>query len=520
MLLSKLLSNSNVEYNTVNEHGDMSSDIPVKIEIEEIFCDSRQVVKNGLYIAIDGIHTDSHKYVSEAASHGARAAVVSKVAFLEGRVCVGEEKITLICVDDCRETLARIYAARYSNPQDSMKFIGVTGTNGKTSVSRMIFEILSRSGHRCALIGTSGNLISDPCNDGVRYEEISMRNASALANMTTPDPPELYKMLEKMKCDGVKYVVMEVTSHALALRKVAPISFEVGVFTNLSEDHLDFHTSMESYYEAKKGLFKKCRFGIVNVDDRYGRRLSEEIEIQRFTCSAEGRAADYNACDVRSYGENGMEYRLASGRMRLRVRTRIPGMITVMNTMQAAATCNILGIWARDIKDSVASFDGIKGRLEKLKLPVKVGFSIYVDYAHTPDALENLLRTAKMFSKRGQRIVLVFGCGGDREKQKRGLMGKIAAQMSDFFVITTDNPRNERPADIISDIISGVSDEGHYTVIEDRESAIEYVIKNARDGDLILLAGKGHEEYQIKGSERLNFSEREKVDKFVRRYYG
>ena len=195
-------------------------------------------------------------------------------------------------------------------------------------------------------------------------------------------------------------------------------------------------------------------------------------------------------------------------------------MITVMNTMQAAATCNILGISARDIKDSVASFDGIKGRLEKLKLPVKVGFSIYVDYAHTPDALENLLRTAKMFSKRGQRIVLVFGCGGDREKQKRGLMGKIAAQMSDFFVITTDNPRNERPADIISDIISGVSDEGHYTVIEDRESAIEYVIKNARDGDLILLAGKGHEEYQIKGSERLNFSEREKVDKFVRRYYG
>ncbi|MBP3375970.1 MAG: UDP-N-acetylmuramoyl-L-alanyl-D-glutamate--2,6-diaminopimelate ligase [Clostridia bacterium] len=519
MLLSRLLVNSKIEYNTVNASGEMSFDIPVKIEIEEIFCDSRQVVKNGLYIALDGIHTDSHRYVYEAASHGASAAVVSRSAFLEGRVNIGEERITLICVEDCREAMARIYAAWYSNPQDTITFIGVTGTNGKTTVSRMIFEILSRSGHRCGLVGTAGNLISESDKDGVRYEEISARGVSSLANMTTPDPPELYKMLEIMRRRGVRYVIMEVTSHALALRKVAPISFEVGVFTNLSEDHLDFHTSMEDYYDAKKSLFTKCRFGIVNIDDRYGRRLSEETETQRFTCSAEGRAADYNACDIRTYGENGIEYRLASGRMRLRVRARIPGMITVMNTMQAAATCNLLGISARDIKDSVASLEGIRGRLEKLKLPVKVGFSVYVDYAHTPDALENLLRTAKMFSKRGQRIVLLFGCGGDRERQKRAMMGKIAAQMSDFFVITTDNPRNERPSDIIEDIISGVGDEGHYTVIEDREKAIEYVIKNARDGDLILLAGKGHEEYQIKGNQRLDFSEREKVDRFVRRYF-
>ncbi len=522
MLLSRLLANSRIEYRTVDSSGKMSACPYANVEIEEIFCDSRQVVRNGLYIAIDGLHTDSHKYIGEAASHGACAAIVSKNAYLDGRVVLGDEKIALICVEDCRDAFARIYAAWYSNPQDSMSFIGVTGTNGKTTVSRMIFEILSRSGYRSGLIGTAGNLISGIGKDSsaASYEELDIRATSSLANMTTPDPPELYRILDRMRSEGVRYVIMEVTSHALALKKVAPISFEVGVFTNLSEDHLDFHSSMEDYFKCKKSLFEKCKMGVINFDDRYGRRLAEELEVQRYTCSCEGRVADYNACDVRSHGELGVEYRLASGRMRLRLRTAIPGAISVMNTMQAAAVCNLLGVAARDIKDSITSLEGIKGRLEKLKLGVRVGFSVYVDYAHTPDALENLLRTAKMFSKRGQRIVLLFGCGGDREKPKRAMMGRIAASMADFFVVTTDNPRGERPSDIIDDIISGIGDEGHYTVIEDRERAIEYVIKNARNGDIILLAGKGHEEYQIKGNERLDFSEREIVEKYVKRYYG
>ena len=438
MLLSRLLANSRIDYTVVDASGRYFACPYANIEIEEIFCDSRQVVRNGLYIAIDGLHIDSHQYVSDALSHGARAAVVSRRAWLDGRVTLGNEPAVLICVDDCREAIARLYAAWYSNPQDSMSFIGVTGTNGKTTVTRMIFEILSRSGYPCGLIGTAGNLISSPDKNGTgeKYEELMIKPTSSLANMTTPDPPELYKILERMRCEGVRYVVMEVTSHALALKKVAPINFEVGIFTNLSEDHLDFHSSMEEYYNCKKSLFEKCKACVVNIDCKYGRRLSEELEVQRYTCSAEGRAADYAACDIRSHGEMGIEYRLASGRMRLRLRTSIPGLITVMNTMQAAAACNLLGISARDIKDSIASLEGIKGRLEKLRLPLKVGFSVYLDYAHTPDALENLLRSAKMFSKRGQRIVLLFGCGGDRERQKRAMMGKIAAQMADFFVIT------------------------------------------------------------------------------------
>ena len=516
MLLSRLLSDSDLGSYSVIDTKDGCETTASNINIEELFTDSRQVVQNGLYIALEGLHTDSHRCVGEAAEHGACAAIVSLCAYREGRVSKTHLPLLLILVSDTREAFSKIYASWHSNPQRSMTFIGVTGTNGKTTVSRMIFEILSRAGEPCGLIGTEGSFISGD----EKASELKIKPSSALANMTTPDPPELYLILDKMRKSGVRYVVMEVTSHALALRKVAPIFFEVGVFTNLTEDHLDFHGSMEEYFKAKKQLFSKCAKAIVNIDDRYGRRLSEELEIKRYTSSAEGRAADYNACDIRSFGERGVEYRLASGRLRLRLRTKIPGGVTVMNTMQAAAVCNLIGISTRDIKDSIASIEGVKGRLERIKLPRDVSFSVYIDYAHTPDALENLLRSAKMLASRNQRIVLVFGCGGDRERQKRPLMGRIASEMADFFVLTEDNSRSERASDIIDEIASGICDDGHYTVIEDREKAIEYVIKNAREGDIILLAGKGHEEYQIKGNEKREFSERRIVERYIRRYYG
>ena len=508
MLLSNLLSSSAVEYRFAESRAVSG------IEINDIFLDSRQVVKNGLFIAIEGVHTDSHAFLHDAERNGAVAAIISQGAVYDRRIEPEKFGIPLICVDDCREAMARIFAAWYSHPERSMDFIGVTGTNGKTTVSRMIFETLSRSGCRCGLIGTVGNLISG-CED-----ELDIKPESSLANMTTPDPRELYKILSQMRERGVRYVIMEVTSHALALSKVAPIDFQVGVFTNLTEDHLDFHSGMEDYYQARKKLFARCRKAVINIDDRYGRRLSNEIECEKVTCSSEGRAADFNACDIRCHGEEGMEYRLASGRMRLRIKTKIPGAITVMNTLETAAVCNLLGVPPREIKESLADIDGIRGRLERLKFKEKVDFSVYIDYAHTPDALENLLRTAKMFAKKGQRIILVFGCGGDREKPKRAMMGRIAALMADFTVITSDNPRSEDPSDIIGDIISGIGDAGQFAVIEKREEAIEYVIKNARSGDIILLAGKGHEEYYIDRDGRHDFSERETVARYVSRYYG
>lgn len=517
MLLSTLLSNSQIEY-TAPEHFWQGAYPVSGLDVGEIFLDSRKVVLRGLYIALEGLHTDSHAYLADAEAHGAIAAIVSERAVLEGRVDRARVRIPLICVKNCREAMARLYAAWYNNPQRSMTFIGVTGTNGKTSVSRMIYEILSGSGEKCGLIGTAGNLISATGGEG--SEELDIRASSPLANMTTPDPAELYKMLDRMRESGVKYVVMEVTSHSLALSKVAPIDFEIGVFTNLTEDHLDFHLNMEEYYRAKRSLFDKCRRAVINIDDMYGRRIAGELGTRCVTVSSEGRGADYTANDIRCHGENGMEYRLSSHRMRLRIKTKIPGAITVINTMEAAVVANLVGIAPREIKDSIFALSGIRGRLEKLKLPNKVGFSVYIDYAHTPDALENLLRTAKMFMRKGQRIVLVFGCGGEREKQKRAMMGRIASGMADFFVITSDNPRTEEPSDIISDIISGVGDEGQFTVIENREKAIEYVIKSARAGDVILLAGKGHEEYSIDKNGKHEFSERELVDRFVKRYYG
>ncbi len=518
MLLSNLLSISELKYKVFCRARAQGAYPLANLEIYEIFTDSRKVVKNGLYIAIDGLHTDSHRFIPDAEAHGASAAVVLKNAFDGGKIDTESINIPLICVDDCRIAMAYLYSAWYSRPERRLNFVGVTGTNGKTTVSRMIYEIMSRSGLKCGLVGTAGNLVSHFSGGEVKNEELDIRAESETANMTTPDPKELYAILDKMRSLGVRYVIMEVTSHALALGKVAPIEFEVGVFTNLTEDHLDLHGSMEEYYKVKRTLFDKCKRSVINMDDRYGRRLSEEMAGERYTVSAEGRHADINACDIRCHGECGMEYRLASGRLRLRIKTKIPGIMTVMNTLEAAAVCHLIGLSPREIKDSIAMIDGVRGRLERLRLSNRAGFSVYIDYAHSPDALENLLRTVKMFAKRGQRIVLLFGCGGDREKPKRAMMGRIAAEMSDFFIITSDNPRSENPEDIISDIISGVGDSCSFTVIEDREMAIEYAIKNARSGDIILLAGKGHEEYRIDRDGRHDFSEREIVNKCVARY--
>ncbi len=519
MLLSILLSNADINYEIA--FGDLCEGKTLAgVDVCEIFCDSRKAVKNGLYIALEGLHTDSHAYIRDAEEHGASAAIVSRGALEDGRVDRERLGIPLISVDDCREAMSWIYSAWYGHPQRDMTIIGVTGTNGKTTVTRMIYEILSRSALPCGVIGTAGNYVSSFSGGVLLHENVDIRAESVLANMTTPDPGELFKILAHMKAHGARYVVMEVTSHALYFKKTAPISFEIGVFTNLSEDHLDLHGDMEEYYRVKKSFFGMCRQCVINIDDRYGRRLAGEVDIRHFTVSCEGRNADYSACDIRCHGEDGMEYRLASGRMRLRIKTRIPGAVTVMNTLEAAAVCSLLCVAPRDIKDSIAALDGIKGRLEKIKLPVRTNFSVYIDYAHTPDALENLLRTAKMFAKKGQRTVLVFGCGGEREKQKRAMMGRIASEMSDSFVITSDNPRGEDPEEIINDILSGIGEDGHFTVIGDRKSAIEYVIKNARQGDIILLAGKGHEEYSIDKNGRHVFSEREIVCAAVKRYHG
>ena len=482
------------------------------LEITGICRDSSKVEEGSLFVAIEGLRNDGHNFIPEAISRGARVLAVSERAIEEGRFDPQKISIPILVFDDTRWAAAWLYSAWYGHPEKKIKMVGVTGTNGKTSVSRLIYEILNAGDMPCGLIGTTGSR-SHKC-------EIQTRPQDPNANMTTPDPEELYRILSDFVSCGCEYAVMEVTSHALTLSKVAPIEFSLSVFTNLSEDHLDFHGDMDSYFLAKAKLFEQSLRAVINYDDRYGRLLADKIKIPFSACSAEGREVDRAAEDIHFFGERGIEYKLTSRDLRLRVRSPLAGGFNVMNTMQAAVASYMLGADSSAIKDTLRHFSGIGGRLERIKLG-SMDFSVFIDYAHTPDALENLLRAARSFAKSDDRIVLLFGCGGDREKQKRPLMGRIAVSMADHVVITSDNSRSEEPSEIIGDVLSGIGDcfGGTYTVIEDRREAIEYVIKNARRGDIILLAGKGHEEYEIDKEGKRPFSERAIVNEFVKKYY-
>ena len=482
-------------------------------EITGICPDSLRLERGNLFVAIKGLRNDGHAHVGEAIEKGAAAIAVERQAVEDGKVDTREIKIPVIICENTRRLMSYLFSAWHGEPQLNLKMIGVTGTNGKTLVSRLIYEILSLSGRKCALVGTVG------CKTHLR--EISLKNSDPNANMTTPDPEQLFEILREAVADGCEYAIMEVTSHALHFDKVAPITFDVGVFTNLTEDHLDLHGDMDSYFAAKSKLFSRCRRAIINYDDRYGRLLAEKINIPTLLCTAEGRETGCSADEIRLLGESGIEYKLSCRDLRLRVRSPLPGRFNVMNTMQAALAARLLGVSIGEIKDGLANFSGIEGRLERLKFDESVDFAVYLDYAHTPDALENLLRTARGFISEGQRIVLLFGCGGDRDPYKRGRMGKIATEMADMVIITSDNSRSESASDIIDDILYGIGEScAPYTVVEDRRSAIEFAIKSARRGDVILLAGKGHEEYEITREGRRRFSEREIAAEFVSKYYG
>lgn len=496
MLLSDLLRGAGIP------DGDDYNDI----EIKDIVTNSKMCTCGCMYICIKGNKYDGHKFLSEATENGAVCAVCLCDAEL-GNV---PENVRLIRVKDTRVSMALLYSSWYGNPQKDMKIIGVTGTNGKTTVSRMIYEILYSSGHKVGLIGTLGTVF---CGS-----PIDIRSSDELSNMTTPDPEHLYKIFSVMRKEGAEYVVMEVSSHALALGKVAPVTFEIGVFTNMTPEHLDFHGDMENYFEAKASMFEQCKKAIINCDDAYGRLLCKMYQNISIGCSCRGSDVAVEAEQIQ-LSQMGVEYKLSHPKMRARIKCSIPGEFTVMNSLQATSCACELGVSATDIKNALAYMSGVDGRLQRVKLPTEINFSVFIDYAHTPDALENLLRTARGFSKRKQRIVLLFGCGGDRDRYKRSQMGRIASSMADFVIITSDNSRSENPSDIICEILRGVDKESCFTVIESREAAIEYAIKNARAGDIILLAGKGHEKYEIDKNGKKYFCESELVKKYVDKYH-
>ncbi|MBO4308514.1 MAG: UDP-N-acetylmuramoyl-L-alanyl-D-glutamate--2,6-diaminopimelate ligase [Clostridia bacterium] len=467
-------------------------------EVGAICTDSRAVVENSLFVCIKGLHNDGHAMIFDAISRGARWAVVQK-----GCDYSAPEGFPILVAEDTRRACARLYNAYYGFPTERMKFIGVTGTNGKTSVTHLLLSILETSLCKCGLIGTVG------CKSAGR--PLENRMFDHLANMTTPDPSELYRMLAEMASEGVEYVLMEATSHALALGKLDPIEFEAAIFTNLTPDHLDFHGTMEAYARAKSELFRKSKLSIVNSDDPAAEQMIRAGAGRVVTCSQTGLAADYTAKDIRDLGRNGVAYTICSENSRLSLQCAIPGSFSVMNSMQAAICAKELGFGASAIKDALASVGGVRGRMERLKLGPSADFSVIIDYAHTPDALEKLLRTARTFCRKDERVVIVFGCGGDRDRSKRPIMGAIASEYADEVIVTSDNSRSEDPAEIIREILAGIDPTRPARVIPDRATAIETAILTARTGDIILLAGKGHEEYEITKEGRKPFSEREIV---------
>ena len=486
MLLSQILSG----IKTVD--GDFAD-----TEIGSVEIDSRKVVPGALFIALNGTAENGRKYIPDALAKGAAAVLY------DGEYAVPAESgaVFVRAAGDMRANIARA-AGNFYKPMPA-RLYAVTGTNGKTTVTHMLRAILEAALCRCGLIGTVG------CESAGR--RLDARASDPLANMTTPDPPELYRMLAEMADDGVEYVLMEATSHALALGKLEPIAFEAGVFTNLTPDHLDFHGTMEAYAGAKAGLFRKCRLSVVNLDDGFADRMLAASAGRTVTCSQSRADADYRAEAVRLTGQSGVEYALCSARARLHLRCPVPGRFTVMNSMQAAACALELGVGAPAVKAALGALTGVRGRMERLKLGVEADFEVIIDYAHTPDALEKLLRTARDCCGAGQRVTVLFGCGGDRDPGKRPMMGRVAERYADAVIVTSDNSRGEDPQAIISGILSGMASPGAVTVIPDRREAIRYAVLHARPGDLLLLAGKGHEEYEINRSGRARFSEREIV---------
>ena len=455
-----------------------------ELEISGISYDSRKTQPGDLFVAIKGFEADGHRYIPKAAANGA-AAVLCEDAPTDGTPYVR--------IRDCRYGLAIASRDFYGNPAGEMTVVGFTGTSGKTSSTHILKHVLeSKAGAKVGLIGTNGNMIGDRL---LHTEH------------TTPESLELHKLFRRMKEEGCTHVVMEVSSHSLTLERVAGITFDVAVFTNLSQDHLDLHGTMEEYAAAKKKIFSQCRVGCINMDDARGAYMAEGAACPILRYSAENNAAELSAKDVR-LSAGGVRFAAVHGSELALTKLAIPGMFSVYNALSVMAVCLALGMPLADAADGVSSAAGVKGRMESV--PTDGDYSILIDYSHKPDALEKALKALRPVTR--GRLIVLFGCGGDRDRGKRPIMGEIAADNADLVIVTSDNPRTEDPMDIIEEILPGVkSRHKAYKMICDRPEAIRWAIDNAGPGDVILLAGKGHEDYQVIGHEKHHMDEREIV---------
>ena len=456
----------------------------LELEIDQIHYDSRKVTPGSLFVAISGFASDGNRFIPMAREKGALVVVTAKKPELQ---------VPYVLVESDRLAMALLGCNFYGNPARSMTMIGVTGTNGKTSVTLLLKQVLEKSlGARVGLIGTMANMIGEE---------------SIPTERTTPESLDLQALFARMRDAGCTHVVMEVSSHALTLERVGGVRFDVAAFTNLTEDHLDFHKTMEAYRDAKAELFRRCGKAVVNVDDPYAGAMLAAADCQVLTTSIKENTGLY-AKDARLLSEGICFTAVLDGDVQ-EVSVPIPGRFTLYNALTVLGIAKELGISLADAAAALSSAQGVKGRIEVVPTP-DMPFSVLIDYAHTPDGLENVLTSVKDFCK--GRLIGLFGCGGDRDPIKRPIMGEIGVRCSDFAIITSDNPRTEDPMAIIEDILKGVKKEyGEYIVMEDRRAAIRYAMDIAKKDDIIVLAGKGHETYQDIGGHKYHLDEREEV---------
>ena len=461
-----------------------------ELEISAVHYDSRKVTEGSLFVAVSGFASDGNRFIPMAVSKGALAVVTAKKP---------EGDVPYVLVESDRMALAMLGCNFYGHPARSMTMVGVTGTNGKTSVTLLLKQVLEKTlGAKVGLIGTMSNIIGDEVIPTER---------------TTPESFELQGLFARMRDAGCTHVVMEVSSHAVTLERIGGVRFDIAAFTNLTEDHLDFHKTMDAYCDAKAELFRRCGKAVVNADDSYAERILAAAQCPVLTTSAK-EVAGLWAKDAVLESE-GVRYTAVAGEETALVELPIPGGFTVYNSLTVLGIARQLGITLADCAAALKDVQGVKGRIEVVPTP-GMPFSVLIDYAHTPDGLENVISSVRGFCK--GRVITVFGCGGDRDPIKRPIMGHIGVKLSHIGIITSDNPRTEVPAAIIEDIVAGVKPEdGEYIVVEDRRAAIRYAMDIAEKDDIIILAGKGHETYQEIHGVKHHLDEREEVAAHLRK---
>lgn len=449
-------------------------------EVSDIVFDSRKVTKDCIFVCVKGEKVDGHIYAKIAEENGAKYIVAEQKT---------DSNIPNIIVENSRRTLSLMCANFNGNPQNKLKFVGITGTNGKTTITYIIKSMLENLGKKVGLIGTIQNMIGDKVFP---------------AGYSTPEPYELFGLLKKMVDEKVDYVVMEVTSHALCQDRVYNIPYEVGVFTNLTQDHLDFHKTMENYLKAKTKLFKVCKKGVINIDDEASQYIIDNASCEVMTYSAKYDKGQLVAKNIEYYPDKVKFIAVMEGEIG-RAKFQTPGEFSVSNALASIGTLISLGFTLDEALDGLQKAKGVKGRAEVV--PIDKDYTVIIDYAHTPDSLEKIITSISNVSE--GRIVTLFGCGGDRDATKRPIMGEIAERYSDYLIVTSDNPRTEDPEKIIQDILKGIKNKNNIKIIVDRKEAIRFALKNAQKGDIIILAGKGHETYQITNNGKIHFDERE-----------